>query len=81
MALQQRFKKIPAPRKDEERYLTPKKSVAYSGLSIDKIYEMIRDHAIPYCIKPSKLGTRPKYLIDRLDWDGFFQRRKIKGVA
>jgi hypothetical protein len=52
MALQQRFKKIPAT-KDEERYLTPKRSAVYTGLSTDKIYELIHARAIPYSIQPS----------------------------
>jgi hypothetical protein len=77
MALQQRFKKIPAT--DARRMLTPKQSVVYIGLSIDKIYEMIRDRAIPYCIQPSS-GKRPKYLIDRLDWDRWIDRRKIAAI-
>jgi hypothetical protein len=49
-------------------------------LSIDKIYKIIRDHAIPFIIQPS-LGNLPKYLIDKLDWDGWAQRRKIPAVA
>jgi excisionase family DNA binding protein len=81
MALQQRFKKIPAT-KDEKRYLTPKQSAVYTGLSKDKIYEMIRDRKIPYSIQPTSTGSgnRPRYLIDRTDWDGFFQRRKIAAI-
>jgi excisionase family DNA binding protein len=77
MALQQRFKKIPATM--TERYLTPKRSAAYTGMSIDKIYEMIRDRKIPFMIQPSS-GSRPKYLIDKVDWDGYFQRRKILAI-
>jgi excisionase family DNA binding protein len=76
MALQQRFKK-PL----EKRFLTPKESATYTGLSIDKVYEMIRDHAIPHTIQPSSSGARPRYLIDVRDWDGWFERRKIPAVA
>jgi hypothetical protein len=79
MALQQRFKKIPATPKHEERYLTPKRSAIYTGLSIDKVYEMIHARAIPFMIQPS-LKNHPRYLIDKRDWDGWAQRRKIPAV-
>jgi predicted DNA-binding transcriptional regulator AlpA len=77
MALQQRFKIA-----TEKRMLTPKQSVIYTGLSLDKVYEMIRDRKIPYCIQPPSTGSgkRPRYLIDRTDWDGYFQRRKITAI-
>jgi hypothetical protein len=67
MSLQQRYKQT-SPIPLEKRLLTPKQSVVYVGLSIDAINEMIRDRAIPYIIRPGT-GKRPKYLIDRLDWD------------
>jgi excisionase family DNA binding protein len=80
MALQQRFKKIPAT--GEKRMLTPKQSAVYTGMSVDKVYEMIRDRKIPYCIQPSSTGSgsRPRYLIDRADWDRWIDRRKIAAI-
>jgi predicted DNA-binding transcriptional regulator AlpA len=82
MPLQKRFKKSVQPTviAPERRLLTPKQSVLYVGLSIDAVYEMIRAREIPYIIRPGT-GNRPKYLIDRLDWDRWIEKRKISAVA
>jgi predicted DNA-binding transcriptional regulator AlpA len=54
--------------------------MTYVGLSRNVVYEMIRDRAIPYIIRPST-GSRPRYMIDRYDWDRWIERRKIHAVA
>jgi predicted DNA-binding transcriptional regulator AlpA len=79
MSLQQRYKQTSSPSR-EKRLLTPKESMTYVGLSRNVVYEMIRDRAIPYIIRPST-GSRPRYMIDRYDWDRWIERRKIHAVA
>jgi hypothetical protein len=78
MSLQQRFKTVPISA--EKRLLTPKQSVVYVGLSVGMIYDMIRDRVIPHIIRPGT-GHRPKYLIDKFDWDRWIERRKIRAIA
>jgi Helix-turn-helix domain len=78
MSLQQRFKTIPVS--PDKRLLTPKQSVVYVGLSVGMIYDMIRDRLIPHIIRPGT-GNRPKYLIDKFDWDRWIERRKVSAIA
>jgi hypothetical protein len=60
--------------------LAPKGSSAYVGISVDLVYEMVRARKIPYIVKPGN-GKKVYYLIDRLDWNKWIERRKIKAVG
>jgi hypothetical protein len=77
VSLQQRYNTAAKP--VEKRLLTPQQSVMYVGLSIDKIYEMIRDREISYIIRPTS-GSRPRFMIDRFDWDRWIEKRKISAL-
>lgn len=77
MSLQQRFKKFSPSL--EKRLLTPKQSAVYLGVSMDRIYSMIRNRNFPYQILPGS-SKRPKYLIDIHDLDRWIERRKIAAI-
>ncbi len=81
MSLQQRFKKpsvtpsiVPflGP-----RMLSPEKAAEYIGVSVDIMYEMLRDRKIPYVPK-GKNGQQ--YTIDRCDLDRWIDKSKV-GIA
>jgi predicted DNA-binding transcriptional regulator AlpA len=55
--------------------------MAYVGLSRNKVYEMIRERAIPYIVQAGTGKSHVQYLIDVLDWDRWIERRKIKAMA
>jgi hypothetical protein len=78
MSLQRRFKKLP-----EKRMFTPRESSVYTGLSIDKVYELLKNRVIPYVVQPHSTGSgaRARFLIDRRDWDDWIERRKISAVG
>jgi predicted DNA-binding transcriptional regulator AlpA len=78
MSLQNRFKTVPVS--PEKRLLTPKQSMTYTGLSRNVVYQMIRERSIPYIIRPGT-GNRPKYMVDRFDWDRWIERRKANAIA
>jgi hypothetical protein len=62
------------------RLLSPKQSMAYTGLAENFVYAMIHNRSIPYIVVSGQ-GGKAKYLIDRLDWDRWIERRKIPVVA
>jgi excisionase family DNA binding protein len=80
MSLQQRFKKpatVTAVPFLGPRMLTPKAAGVYLGVSVDTIYDMIRDHKIPVVPK-GKNGQW--YTIDRYDLDAWIEKNKV-GVS
>jgi excisionase family DNA binding protein len=82
MALQQRFKKPPVTPCNVPflgpRLTSPEKAAEYIGVSVDIMYEMLRDRTIPYVPK-GKNGQQ--YTIDRCDLDVFIERNKVGTVA
>ena len=81
MGLQQRFKKPPVTPHIipflGPRMLAPERAAEYNGVSVDIIYEMLRDRKIPYVPK-GKNGQQ--YTIDRCDLDIFIEKNKV-GIA
>ncbi len=81
MSLQQRFKKPPVTPCNipfvGPRMLSPEKAAEYLGVSIDIMYEMLRDRKIPYVPK-GKNGQQ--YTIDRCDLDRWIDQNKV-GIA
>ena len=81
MSLQQRFKKPPvAPCAPflGPRMMSPEKAAEYIGVSVDIMYEMLRDGKIPYVPK-GKNGQQ--YTIDRCDLDVWIEKNKVDTVA
>ena len=79
MSLQERYQKPLLEKWQGKRLLSPKESMAYTGLARDVVYALIRNRAIPYIIRPGAKSTQ--FLIDRLDWDKWIERRKIPVIA
>ena len=81
MSLQRRFKKPPVPTNIVPfvgpRMLSPEKAAEYIGVSVDIVYEMLRDRKIAYVPK-GKNGQQ--YTIDRCDLDIWIEKNKV-GVA
>ncbi|MGC2890342.1 MAG: helix-turn-helix domain-containing protein, partial [Candidatus Acidiferrum sp.] len=59
------------------RLMSPERAAEYIGVSIDIMYEMIRDRKIPHVPK-GKNGQQ--YTIDRCDLDIWIEKNKV-GVA
>jgi len=82
MALQQRFKKpLVTPCNVPflgPRLMSPEKAAEYIGVSVDIMYEMLRDRKIPYVPK-GKNGQQ--YTIDRCDLDVWIEKNKVDTVA
>jgi excisionase family DNA binding protein len=82
MSLQARFKKSPKPSTIipflGPRLLSPEKAAEYIGVSIDIMYEMIKEKKIPYVPK-GRNGQL--YTIDRCDLDVWIEKNKVEAAA
>ena len=82
MSLQSRFKKpsvatniIPFV---GARMLSPEKAAEYIAVSVDIVYEMLKDRKIAYVPK-GKNGQQ--YTIDRCDLDAWIEKNKVGTAA
>ena len=61
--------------------ITPPQLARAWGISTDKVLAWVRSGELPALNAATKIGQRPRYLVDLADLEAFEQRRTVIPVA
>jgi excisionase family DNA binding protein len=85
MSLQSRYKKSDVSSASPcsvpfngPRMMSSEKAAEYLAVSVDRIYDLLKERKIPYVSKGT--GKRPSYTIDRCDLDRWIDENKVQAA-